>query len=248
MCKAVGRKAVGVLLASYGCRQIGCVTLQKITCRDDSCPSDIASHVMPTEPTKKNNNNLQYSLGNANTLLCWLRCLLHLLQPHYLYFHFLARGAVPFPLSSGPTETLAVMLHSYWALVPIKWPCKEQKFNTAEGGGSKLHDPYALISQHGKAPKMPPATPEDQAVSFCTHSFQPEPGSQGTAAPVQCSHTCSPASWGAWTLSSGTCGSTLPTWDLINLSAISPSELQMQNPAARDIMWIYELGFMNRSG
>lgn len=110
-----------------------------------------------TYKEENNNNNLQCSLGNANVLLCWQHCLLHLLQPHYLHLPFSCQRGSPIPLyaSSGPTEMPAVMLHSYWALIPIKWHCKEQNFSTAEGGGSKLHAPNALISQHGKAPTCP---------------------------------------------------------------------------------------------
>ena len=49
----IRRKAVGVLSTSYGCRQTGHITLQRVSFRDDSCPSDMASHEMPTEPTKR---------------------------------------------------------------------------------------------------------------------------------------------------------------------------------------------------
>lgn len=49
----IRRKAVGVLSASYGCRQTGHITLQRVCFRDDSCPSDMASHETPSEPTKR---------------------------------------------------------------------------------------------------------------------------------------------------------------------------------------------------
>lgn len=148
-----------------------------------------------TYKEENNNNNLQCSLGNANVLLCWQHCLLHLLQPRYLHLHFLARGAVPFP-SMHP---LALQKCQQWCSTPT-----EHSFLLNDTARNKISVQLKEVAASSMLPmpsshsmEKPLHAPGQPRGPGCIllHTFIPtRTRIQGRAAPVQRPHTRFPVS------------------------------------------------------